>query len=306
VNATRVDAPDLSVLIVTYQCAPLVDECLRSIGSDHLAPSIEVVVADNASSDGVVELLRLEHPLVTVVEMGANTGFSRANNAAAARSRGRNLLLLNPDTLVQPGALRAITDALDAPGTDAIVAPRLLNSDGTDQGTARSFPTPAAAIFGRRSPLTRAFPRNPWSRRFLTGLEHTDGEPFNVDWVSGAALGIRRSAFEELGGLDEGFFMHFEDADLCHRAKDRGWTVLCLSTAAITHAEGGSRRGWPVAQVRHFHYGAYRYWTKHHVRARCNPLRALAACVLTARALLVVVRDAGARATSRRVHEGVA
>lgn len=280
--------PDLSVLVCTYRCEDFIVACLDAVVATAADHDFELVVVDNDSPDGTVATVRRAHPGATVVEMGSNAGFAAANNAALAVARGRHVVLLNPDALVAPGALDRLVATLDEHPEVGVVAPRLLNVDGSDQQTARSFPTPAAALFGRRSPLTRLFPRNRWSARFLTGRDHQGDEPFAVDWVSGACLMARRIELVGLGGLDEGFFMHFEDADLCHRVKDAGWSVLCVPGARVVHREGGSRRGWPVAQVRHFHRGAFRYWTKHHAPQRWHPARPVAAILLGARAALVI------------------
>ena len=301
-SGTAPRPPDLSVLVCTYECEAFIVECLDAVVANTPGHRLEIIVADNDSGDATVAVVRAAHPDVTVIEMGRNAGFAAANNAALAVAGGRHVILLNPDTVVQPGALDTMIEALDARADVGIVAPQLLNTDGTDQGTARSFPTPAAAVFGRRSPLTKLFPRNRWSSRFLLGRDHVGDEPFPVDWVSGACLMARRDDAVALGGLDEGFFMHFEDTDFCHRMKDRGLGVLCVPRARVLHHEGGSRRGWPADQVRHFHYGAYRYWTTHHAPQRWNPLRLVVAVLLATRAALVIagnrVRHGDTTATS--------
>ena len=168
-----------------------------------------------------------------------------------------------------------------------------------DQGTARSFPTAAASIFGRRSFLTRLFPNNRWSRRYLSGREHPDTAPFEVDWVSGAAMMVRRDAIDRVGELDEKFFMHWEDADWCHRMKDAGYGVFCVPASRIVHHEGGSRRGWPPRQLRAFHEGAFRYYAKHHA-PWWSPLRYVAAAGLAARAAALIARHHLTNARSGR------
>lgn len=279
-------SPDLSVVIPTYRSAGFIGACLESVHSGSL--DVEVIAVDNASPDDTVGTIRRVRPDAAVVEMGRNAGFAAAVNEGVRHARGRNVLLLNPDTVVRPNALDAMAALLDTDTAVGVVAPRLLNIDGTDQATARAFPTPAAAIFGRRSVLTRLFPGNRWSRRFLIGLDHDSDERFPVDWVSGAALMSPRALFAELGGFDEGFFMHFEDTDWCHRVKDAKRSVMCEPAAEIVHLEGGCRQGWPAEQVRHFHYGAYRYWRKHHLTGPRVVLRPLVAAALAARAIAVL------------------
>ena len=291
-------AIDLSVLIVTFNSRSFVGQCIDAVESTVRDHSFEVVVADNASSDGSAELLRRRSPGVAVIEMGRNAGFSVANNRALEVSSGRYVVFLNGDAVPLPAALDALVHFLDEHPGAGVAGPRLENPDGSDQGTARAFPTPAAALFGRRSPLTRVFPRNRFSRRYLSGRERQGAQPFEVDWVSGACLVIRRAVIDDVGGLDERFFMYWEDADLCRRVKALGRAVWCVPTARVVHAEGSSRRGWPAPQVRVFHQSAYRYYAKHHLTGRRRVLRPIAASVLAGRAAIVIAREA-ARANGR-------
>jgi N-acetylglucosaminyl-diphospho-decaprenol L-rhamnosyltransferase len=282
--------PDVSVVIVTYNAQEVVADCLRSLPAALGSSSYEVVVADNGSADGTASAVRQGWPAVRLFELGGNRGFSFANNKAISATRGRYVLLLNPDTICRPGSIADLVTFADAHTAAGVVAPRLLNTDATDQGTARSFPTPAAAIFGRRSLLTRLFPGNPWSRRYLVGRQHVGDEPFEIDWVSGACMLVSRQAIEVAGLLDEGFFMYWEDADWCRRFKNAGFRVFCVPAARVVHLDG-SRRPLPAYQVWAFHNSAYRYYSKHHARQSWNPLRALAALVLYGRAAFIIARN---------------
>lgn len=292
--------PDVSVLIVTYNSASFIDRCLTSV-RDQVGCTHEVIVADNASQDSTVELLRARWPHVRLIDMGGNTGFAKANNAAARVASGRHVLLLNGDAWLEPDALRELAGYLDGHPQVGVVAPQLLNPDGSDQKTARSFPTPAAAVFGRRSVLSRLFPGNRWTRAYLAGSTEQEDTPsvaddVAVDWVSGAALMSPRETYLRLGGLDEGFFMHWEDADFCRRIHDGGLEVRFLRSARARHAEGSSRRGWPMAQIKHFHRGAYRYYAKHHLAHGNRRLaKPLAAAALGARAAVLTARNAARR-----------
>jgi hypothetical protein len=288
--------PDLSVLIVTYNSRAFVGACIDAVKATVREHSYEIVVADNASTDGTVRELQRVHPDVPVVEMGHNAGFSVANNRAFAAATGRYAVLLNGDAVVQAGALDTLVSFLDGHPRAGVAAPVLENPDGSDQGTARAFPTPVAALFGRRSPLTRAFPGNRFSRRYLRGREHRGDAPFEVDWVSGACLGIRRDLFALLGGLDERFFMYWEDADLCRRVRHSSYGVWSVPTARVVHAEGSSSGGWTPQQVRRFHRSAYRYYAKHHLRGAKRLLRPFAAGALAARAAFVMARESVRRA----------
>src|SRR3990170_827840 len=148
-------APALSVLVVNFNTRDLLGACLRSLPAALRRHGHEVIVADNGSTDGSVAMLRREWPSVAGLELGANLGFARANNRALARARGRYALLLNSDTEVQPDSLDRLVDFLDVTPSAGVAAPRLLNTDLSDQGTARAFPTPPAVLFGRGPPPPR-------------------------------------------------------------------------------------------------------------------------------------------------------
>jgi GT2 family glycosyltransferase len=289
---------DLSVLIVTWNSADHIDDCLRAI-SDTVTVNHEIIVADNDSHDDTPRCLARARTTTphTLLQTGVNLGFARANNFAMQVASGRNILLLNPDTQVLPHAIDHLVAHLDHNPTVGVVAPKLLNHDRTDQGTARAFPTPAAAIFGRRSPLTRLAPNNRWSKRFLIGKHAKGTQPFEVDWVSGACLMVKREAIEQAGTLDDGFFMHFEDADWCYRIKQKGFEVRCVPQAQVIHDQGGSRRGWPPNQIIAFHQGAYRFYTRNVATNAFDPRRPIAAAGLAIRAAtLIAIHKAGAMA----------
>ena len=138
------------------------------------------------------------------------------------------------------------------------------------------------------------FPDNRWSRAFLAEREHLgDARPFEVDWVSGAAMLVPRYVHAETAGFDEDFFLFWEDADWCRRIKNAGYAVWCVPAATVVHDEGGTRdHGWSVPMIRWFHAGAYRYWTKHHAPQWWHPLRWVAAVLLGARAVGLVLAGA--------------
>jgi N-acetylglucosaminyl-diphospho-decaprenol L-rhamnosyltransferase len=288
--------PDLSVIVVTFNSRRHIGACLEALPSALTRHRFEVLVVDNASSDGTPDVVRSTFPDVVLIETGANLGFARANNRGIARASGRHVLVLNPDTVADPGSLERLVDLLDADETVGIAAPQLLNLDRSDQGTARAFPTPAAALLGRRSPLTRLWPNNPWSRRYLVGRQQSDRQVFPVDWVSGACLMMRRDLARRTGGFDESFFMYWEDADWCRRIKDRGYRVVCEPRAKVVHDEGAQRRPHP-RQVWVFHESAYRYYAKHHLTGRRRPLRPVVHAALMTRAGLAL---AASRARASR------
>jgi GT2 family glycosyltransferase len=290
---------DVSVVIVSFHCLGDLVRCVRSLSSPSSLRT-EVIVVDNGSDDGTVEALSRLFPGVLVVPLGFNAGFSRANNVGIARATGRHVLVLNPDTVVSATALEQLALWLDEHPQAGVAAPRLVNPDGSDQQTARSFPTPSAALFGRRSPLTRWFPHNRFSSRFLSGRGHQGNVPFRVDWVSGAAMMVSAGAIAAVGAFDEAFFLFWEDADWCRRLTDAGYEVWTVPQATITHHEGSTRsHTFSPRLVRSFHRGAYLYWRKHHAPQAWNPARWLGAAALSGRAVAVMANEQR-RARSRR------
>lgn len=280
----------IDVVICTYRSSAHIQACLESVRGSASVSTTTVV--DNASDDGTADLVAGHDASVRVIQMGSNTGFARAVNRGIGGGSARYVFVLNPDTVVGEGALAALLDFAEGQPEAGVVAPRLLYGDGRDQLTARAFPTPAAGLFGRRSPLTRLMPNNRWSARYLAGRQHTGDDAFEVDWVSGAAMLVPRRVIDEVGALDEGFFLFWEDADWCHRIKDAGYAVWCVPAARVVHHEGGSRGfGWTPATIRPFHRGAYRYWRKHHAPQLWNPLRWTAGILLAARAALLLMRS---------------
>jgi GT2 family glycosyltransferase len=285
--------PDVSVVVVTYNSAAYLEACLRALPAALRRHSFEVLVVDNASVDGSPAIARSACPGGTVIRNAVNVGFARANNQGFDAAKGAKILVLNPDTHADPGSLDRLADLLDARPDAGVAAPRLLDADRTDQGTARAFPTPAAAIFGRRSPLTRWWPTHPWAARYLIGRGRggsDDSSPFAVDWVSGACLMVPREVAARTGGFDERFFLYWEDADWCRRIKSAGLSVLCDPGAEVVHDEGARRRR-SARQIWAFHDSAYRYFAKHHLTGARRVLRPAARGVLDARALGVVLTE---------------
>jgi GT2 family glycosyltransferase len=170
-------------------------------------------------------------------------------------------LFLNPDAVVSGPVIdvleRLLTDHADV----GIVGPRITNTDGSVQASARRFPGPSTAIAGRSTWLTKHFPDNWLSRRNLPARDAH--EAVDVDWVAGSCLMTRRDVFDRLGGLDEAFFLYWEDADFCTRARQAGWRCVYLPTVEVQHAGGRSARIDPAPAIRAFHASAFRLYWKH-------------------------------------------
>jgi GT2 family glycosyltransferase len=276
----------LSIVIVSYNTRELLARCLETVyAADPIA--LEVIVVDNASRDASVAMLREHFPEIVVIQNEVNRGFAAATNQGLARAGGRYVLLLNSDTEVSQGAWGQLIAFMDQHPAAGALGPRLLNSDGSLQRTAKRFPSPLSALFGRKSVLTHWFPHNRFSRAYLLELDESRAEPFEADCLSGACLLVRREVLEQVGPLDEQFFMYWEDNDWCYRIKAAGWQIYALPTVRVVHHEGQSSRGHPTRHIIAFHRSVYRYVCKHVARAWWDLRRPLILCALIIRAALV-------------------
>jgi len=229
--------PELSVVIVSYRCGALLDECLTSLDANRASVDMEVEVVDNASGDDTVEVSR-RHTWVTTTALDQNLGFGRANNLAMNRARGRAVLILNPDTIVPPGALRACLDELRRDPSVGLLTPRLVDLEGRlDRRCRRGFPT-LWSSFCYFTTLDRVF-RGPRSRWYTMGhLPETDAT--DVEAVSGAFMLMPADAMRQVGGFDEQFFMYAEDIDLSLRFVEGGYRVRYWPGIDVVHVGTGS------------------------------------------------------------------
>jgi GT2 family glycosyltransferase len=226
--------PDVSVVIVSYNTKALLDACLHSLFASARV-SLEVFVVDNASPDGSADHVAKIFPAVTLVRNAENRGFAAANNLAIPQTRGRHVLLLNPDTCVRPDTVATLAAFLDADPDVGITGPRVLNADGTLQSCGYWYPTLRDEILLSRN--VRRF------GRLLLG--EPAGDPgttgaTRVDWVDGCCLMIRRRAIEDIGLLDEQYFLYAEELDWCRTARKAGWQIATCPSAEMTHLRGQS------------------------------------------------------------------
>jgi N-acetylglucosaminyl-diphospho-decaprenol L-rhamnosyltransferase len=280
---------DLSVVLVHYQSPAALRECLRTLEPELSGPGAEVVVVDNDSRDGTPAALAASHPRVRVIANDRNLGYAKAVNQGLAATSGAFALVMNPDCEVRPGAVRALSDYLRGHSRTGVAGPRIENPDGTVEFSARSFPDHFTFLFNRYSLLTRLFPGNRWSRRYLlSDWDHASER--EVDWLSGACLMVRREAVREVGGMDEAFFMFNEDVDWCRRMKAAGWAVAFVSGAVVVHHVGASRKRVAPKVIVERHRGMIHYFHKHHP---ANPLlEALAAAAIWLRAGVMLAQNA--------------
>ena len=258
------DRPAISVVVVTWNCRELALDCLRSIFGGGNSCAFEVIVVDNASADGTTEAVASEFPQAKVVRNPENRGFAAACNQGIELSRGELVFLLNPDCVLPERALDELVEWAGRLPEAGVIGPKLLNPDGTLQPSCRRFPRPMAALF-RSTILGRIFARNRWTDEYLMA-DFDHARPAEVDWVSGAAMLIRRQALEQVGLLDEGFFWGSEDVDLCKRMWDAGWKVYYVPSPAIVHLIGGSTDRAVLRTIFRRHASWSRLFRKHFAR----------------------------------------
>jgi GT2 family glycosyltransferase len=253
----------VAVLIVNYRAYDALERCLASL-RQFTGDDDEVVVVDWESDAQVREPLAASYPWVRFLPSAANLGFSAGVNKAASATTAPMLLLLNPDTEVQGPIVRVLSSWLEAHPEAGVVGPRVLNTDGTIQPSARRYPGLSTVLGGRSTWLTRRYPGNWFSRRNLLHIaSDAASESRRVDWLTGACFATPRRVFERLSGLDESFFMYWEDADYCRRVNALGLTCHHLPTTAVSHIGGASSAHRQVASIRAFHRSAFWLYWKH-------------------------------------------
>jgi N-acetylglucosaminyl-diphospho-decaprenol L-rhamnosyltransferase len=288
------DGVDVSIIIVNYNGGELVEPCIASIHENPPRVPYEIVFVDNASVDGSGERVRDAFPDVVYLPQDDNLGLARAFNVGLRAARGRYVLSLDNDTRVLPDAIQLLVDHLAAHPEAGATGSLLLNPDMTPQRTFRRTPSAVNAVFGRRSLITRLWPSNPISRRYLMEERSDATEPFDVGWVSTAALMVSREALERAGGLDEDFFVYWVDADWCARIRRAGLGIVAVPRSRVIHDENLKRKARAkrsARMIKDFHRGAYLYYRKNHSASGLNPLVPVAWVALNLRARMLIAWD---------------
>jgi N-acetylglucosaminyl-diphospho-decaprenol L-rhamnosyltransferase len=278
-------SPDLSIIIVSWNVRELLRGCLAALTTDdrrlttaesssvvRRPSSIEIIVIDNASSDGSADMVAAEFPQVRLIANVENRGFTGGNNQGIAVAQGRYVFFLNPDTVVGGESLATMLGYMEEHPDVGVVGPQLRYGDGSLQSSRRSFPTFGSALF-ESTPLAWHWPDNPWARRYRME-DHQPTEEEDVDWLVGAALLTRRNVLDQVGVFDEGYFMYSEELDWCRRVKMAGWRVIYLPSAQIVHYEGKSSEQVVAARHIRFQTSKVRYFRKFHGRLAADALRA--------------------------------
>jgi GT2 family glycosyltransferase len=266
----------ISVIISSYNAREVLADCLQSIYQNPPAQPYEIIVIDDASSDGTSEMVGTRFPEVRLRINEINRHYTRSNNRALDEARGQYVCLLNNDTLVLPEAFDRMLAFLRERPDAGVVGSRLLNEDGSIQWSIKPLPDFGAALFGGRSIILRMLPNNPASRKRMLHLNQDTLEPFTVGYVSGAAKMMPRRVVDEIGYLDSRMFYHV-DADYCKRIADAGYKCYYLPTATVIHLnhKGGTMIS-PRLRFRSllsFHTDCYAYYCKHMQRSAWSPMR---------------------------------
>ncbi|UCE58141.1 MAG: glycosyltransferase family 2 protein [Phycisphaerales bacterium] len=259
---------DLSIVVVNYNNFRVLRACLASLNEAISDLNCEVIISDNGSIDGSVEWIRQEYPAFRILENGANLGFAEANNRAFQVAQGEFIILLNPDTVLEKEPFKTMMKVLRENPSAGAVGCKLLDPDGSRQMSARAFPTLTTYFLGLTG-LAYHYPHDGLCGRF--DMTYWDGESTrSVDWVSGAALMIRREVLDDVEGLDPYFFLTYDEVDFCHRITDAGYEIWYTHQAAITHLDRQSEpqlNPKPEARIKYLtveRNSRVRYFVKHH------------------------------------------
>jgi N-acetylglucosaminyl-diphospho-decaprenol L-rhamnosyltransferase len=277
-----------AAVVVNYRAGSLLTDCVRSILADSSAGEVELVVVDNGSNDGSVEALQKAVPAAHVISAPGNVGYARAANLGIAATRAPIISVFNSDLTMEPGTAKAMLARFDEePGLGAC-GPRIRNVDGSDYPSARRSPSvPLAVAHGL---LGLWWPTNPFTARYRQ-LDADPSQPRSVDWVSGAAVWLRRGALDAVGGWDERYFMYVEDLDLCWRLRRAGFDVGYEPAGVVTHVQGASTSRSPYRMLVQHHRSAWRF-ARRRLTGAGVVLLPFAALYLVARFLLAVAEHA--------------
>ena len=290
--STPSDHPSIAVVIVNYNSGVYLARSLASLPEGCVPLAWEAVIVDNGSTDGSERAADGPSRGIRLIRGDRNLGFAAAANLGVRSTSAPFVLLLNPDAWLTRGCVQGLVEELETRPECAIVAPLILNEDGTPQGNARGDPTMLTGLFGRSGLMRRLFPK--WrgvTRNVVPEDASGPDRSIEVDWVSGACCLVRRQPFEEIGGFDEGYFLYWEDADLCRRLRLNGGRIRFRPNRAVpvVHVVGRSSQSVSARAIGAFHDSAYRYYATHVAHGRFNPARWAAWMLLKARARILTI-----------------
>ncbi len=295
---------DTAVVVVSYNTRDLTLTALTAARTATAGLDAIVILADNGSADGTPDAVRAAFADVTVLVNADNPGYGAAINRAARAHPSAHLCAMNADVVLDPGCLGTLREFLRAHPACALAGPALAYSDGAPQASCKRFPSLGVAL-GELLGIHSLAPRNPWARRFYYADRDLSREA-SVDTVSGSVMLIRGEAFRRLGGFDEGFWMYFEETDLCRRLHDAGLDVAFCPAARAVHRHGASTLQTSARQVAYY-LSYLRYFAKHHGRVSATALATAVALATLGRMAVLPLKypplDRG-RAARLREKEG--
>ena len=252
---------DISIIIVSWNVSDLLKKCIESIYETRQHLSLQIIVVDSGSADDSCEMVRSLFPEVELFDMQENVGFPKGNNIGIKAAIGRNILLLNPDTIVKENALQLMLKVLEVDKTIGLVGPMLRFPNGDIQSSRRRFPTILTGLF-ESTWFESVAPKNVLASYYMT--DQPNDQPCEADWVMGAAMLATRDAVAKTGGMDEGYFMYSEELDWCKRIKAAGYKIFWLPTAEIVHYQGASSDQASTFRHINFNRAKLRYFRKYH------------------------------------------
>lgn len=252
----------LDIIIVNYNSTEYLTTCLLSLAKAMQGYSRTIFIQDNASTD-CLDNFSTDFPEVVLTLNKQNLGFAKGVNQALKQASGSYILLLNPDTYITDNFFQSAVEYMEKHVDIGIIGPKILDTDGRLQNSARAFPNLLTAFFGRTSLFSKIFPNNPITLKNLSSLQSDGKTPMEVDWVSGACMIVRRKAVEEVGLLDERFFMYWEDADWCRRMWKHRWKVIYYPEIFVYHHTGASSKKNICRSSLEFHKSVYRLFDKY-------------------------------------------
>jgi GT2 family glycosyltransferase len=281
----------LSILIVTWNSWNDLERCINSILKTNNLDDFEIIVIDNGSEDDTVKnVQQLYGDKVQLHCNETNLGLPAAVNEGMQHVQGDYVMLLDVDTEVQSNTVPILLRFMHEHPEVALIAPRVLTPEGQSEGTARNLPSAMNGLFGRQSALTRLFPNNRFSKRYMIRRQQDDETPFQVEQVSAACMFFRSEFLDEVGLWDEAYRCYWVDTDWCARLKKLNKIVYCVPKAHITHYENnraGKKKS--VWRIWHFHTGAFRLYRKHYTMGWVDPRTILAGALLMTRAGIILL-----------------
>lgn len=285
---------DLSFITVNYRTPELVNNLISSIIKNVVDISYEIIVVDNASNDNSTDIIKNSNPGVKFLALPQNIGFGAGNNKGVEMASGKILVLVNSDCEFVDNRIGSALKYLEESPDIGILGLKVISPSGEIEQSARGFPDASTGLFGRSTVLGRISQKLGIGRKISTArrnlqVDPSKTEPYDVDWVAGTIMIIRRDCWDAVQGFDEGYFMYWEDADFCYRAKKAGFRTAYYPGATVLHRPGSSASLDPIPAIRYFHSSAYRYVVKH-LSPGWSFLRAFAWLALNLRALILSMK----------------